>query len=274
MLLTASNLNQQSILASGDSMKEAVALLPRDERVHLLEWNGERLWVKFSAEDKRNPLRFFSRKISSLPWFRFLLVNSALTTQQRFRHECEMFQQMSKRQLPVPAIVLDGEDFFVTREAGKPINQLPRDVDLPDILHRAFGCLALFHQQGMCHGRPAMRDILMASDGDLRFIDLEEAHSDCDPSLMARDTLLLLMNTINLPQVSLEQRVEALRCWAEDAPDPAVRKLDFLRKFLRCGRAIPKAVLLFKKNNTSRQILGSLEVLEILFSTHLASRGS
>lgn len=61
---------------------------------------------------------------------------------------------------------------------------------LHKVLLKAFSELARIHQANCYHGRPALRDILINSDKQLTFIDLEESGIDGNASLMARDIFI------------------------------------------------------------------------------------
>nr|AOT82980.1 hypothetical protein [uncultured bacterium] len=78
---------------------------------------------------------------------------------------------------PVPAILLEGEDFFAVEDAGASLTRFckstfVRAAEKEKACRTAGQALARLHSAGLCHGRPAFRD--MCWDGyRIRFIDFE-----------------------------------------------------------------------------------------------------
>ncbi len=252
------------------TLQQAVDNMTRVKPVQRLEWNGERYWVKFCAENKQNLLRLLATKLASFPRLRMLLVNSALSTEQRFNHECDMLERMHRKQLPVVEPILTTQDYLVTRDMGKTLRQLPESADSQVLLRRAFVALSAFHHHDMCHGRPALRDIVASDDGQVSFLDLEESQRDCSSQLMARDAFLLLMDSFRYEAMDADPRLVALSAWAERAPAPAIKELRRMATWLHHGRFIPHMILLFKNNTTSKQLLGCDQCLQRFFAEHTA----
>lgn len=78
--------------------------------------------------------------------------------------------------LSVPRIHEQGEDYFVTEDAGPTLRTIRRDApaEFPVATQTAARALAGLHENGVSHGRPALRDICW-KDGRITFIDLERA---------------------------------------------------------------------------------------------------
>ncbi|WP_047049595.1 hypothetical protein [Vibrio mexicanus] len=166
-----------------------------------------------------------------------------------------------EKSLPVPKIIMEGRGLFVTECGGQPIT-LPHEVHPKLRLQRAMDALVKFHQNEVIHGRPAMRDILINESGSVTFVDFEEARISGCPNLMARDTLLLLLDSYRLNKVSQKTRVEMLNQWLEEAGKGSQRAINCAARTLAALRWLPKTVLVFKRNRLSRQILLLERVLQ------------
>jgi hypothetical protein len=84
---------------------------------------------------------------------------------------------LAARGVPVPDIVGEGPDAFVTRDAGPSLEALLRHQtgtveDRVAAFTAAGTALARLHRMGISHGRPVVRDICW-QDGTIRFLDFE-----------------------------------------------------------------------------------------------------
>lgn len=92
-----------------------------------------------------------------------------------FVREREALRLLSAAGLPVPPLLAEGPDWFLTADQGETLRALlwrQEDRDLTPAFAAAGRALARLHAAGFSHGRPAIRDICW--DGTAaRFIDLE-----------------------------------------------------------------------------------------------------
>lgn len=94
-----------------------------------------------------------------------------------FNTEKEAYRRLSSLGLPVPRLLDEGEDYFVTEDSGQTLVRLLRDIGAPGpefckAIEVAAETLARFHEMGFSHGRPALKDICW--DGEkTTFIDFE-----------------------------------------------------------------------------------------------------
>ena len=111
-----------------------------------------------------------------------------------FIDELNVLLDLAKQHAPVPKVVYHGDDFFVLEDAGVSISNW---VDKPNcnedkkfsILADASQALIGLHNQGLVHGRPAIRDITWR-DGNVIFLDFEaRSKSQNKDWLIARDML-------------------------------------------------------------------------------------
>lgn len=101
-----------------------------------------------------------------------------------FEAERSAYQRLGSLGLPVPKLLDEGEDYFVTADSGPILVVLLRDHGASDEnVQEAIGVaaetLGQFHALGYSHGRPALKDICW--DGqNITFIDLERINPSRD----------------------------------------------------------------------------------------------
>ncbi|WP_109079323.1 lipopolysaccharide kinase InaA family protein [Aggregatibacter kilianii] len=118
--------------------------------------------------------------------------------QQAFQNEIQSLQYLARQLAPVPKLVAFGEDYLVLEDGGKSvvnwINDNISEQTKQQILLDCANALAMLHQKGLVHGRPAIRDILWR-DGKVLFIDFEVDVTRRDlPHQKARDLILFIYN--------------------------------------------------------------------------------
>ena len=128
-------------------------------RVWRIEAAGQAFWVK---TEERPSLRMRLQKGNP---------------RRAFAAERQAMKALAAAGLPVPPILAEGEDFFVTPDCGPSLRHLLHDRDLAEperlaAFRAAAEGLARFHARGLSHGRPSLKDICW--DGRAaRFLDLE-----------------------------------------------------------------------------------------------------
>lgn len=142
------------------ALRGAISALPRHARVAAVEVDGQRFWVK--RPEHHDSLRLRLQKGSAA---------------RAFARERQALADLAARGLPVPVVVDEGADYFVTRDAGTPLSALLRNplTSKEERLH-AFDAAAValhaLHEAGVAHGRPNLRDLLW--DGErVTLIDFE-----------------------------------------------------------------------------------------------------
>lgn len=94
-----------------------------------------------------------------------------------FEAEKSAYKRLGNLGLPVPKLLEDGDDHFVTADSGTILVNILRhnvasDKSFQKAIAVAAEMLARFHELGYSHGRPALKDICW--DGqNITFIDLE-----------------------------------------------------------------------------------------------------
>lgn len=225
-------MNQTSLIEIAETLKPG--------GVYPVELDNQSFWVKVCGEDKNTLLRRLALRASKLPALHYFKLNSPLPASKRFMLEIEAICQMSDAELPVPDLVSINKNFFISKNAGKPVNADTPFADLSTV----FLTLARFHRKGFVHGCPAIRDVIISDDRQVTFIDFEETAERFDYKLMARDVFLLMMDLYRLPQLDNQQRLLLLQVWQQTAPQQASACLPtlvaLLKKFAWLTRVINK----------------------------------
>ena len=151
----------------------------RGERVFRFEYLGKHYWLKQPEQLKGI----------------WLLLKPH--PKQHFKEECEILRHLNNIGAPVPKLCGFGDDYLVLEDAGLTLNIWLNDETLSwaeksHILHSAIETLINLHQQGIIHGRPAIRDIAW-KEGKITFMDFEShSKSHNEHWLITRDMLAFL----------------------------------------------------------------------------------
>ena len=113
-----------------------------------------------------------------------------------FEADRQALHLLGQAGLPVPPILLEGPDYFVTPHSGDTLAHVLRHSTLPEsvllqVFAQAGGALAQLHLAGFRHGRPSIRDMLW--DGiKITMIDFERFRIRKNrPFQMAIDLLIM-----------------------------------------------------------------------------------
>lgn len=141
-------------------LRAEIAALPPEQRVAAVAVDGTRYWVK--RRERYDSLKLRLQKGDAA---------------RAFERERGALHDLGRLGLPVPPVVDETEDYFVTPDRGVPLAKILRDRLLTEdermAAFRSAACaLHAFHAAGLAHGRPNLRDMLW--DGDrVTLIDFE-----------------------------------------------------------------------------------------------------
>ncbi|MCH4188412.1 MAG: hypothetical protein LKF60_07190 [Megasphaera sp.] len=148
------------------------------KRVLSFTWEEKKYFIKRRISNGRNT--FAKQNTSAAFW-------------------CEAYKIMTVRQYAplAPAIVLLTENYFVMESCGKTMQGVAKEAPWQEVRLHAFekaGCsLALLHQAGLHHGRPALRDIAYDKENDtITFIDWENEKTFVSLDTKALDIFLFI----------------------------------------------------------------------------------
>jgi len=153
------------------------SLRSTSERVFALEIGGRRLWVKRPGRDKRklgHRVQQFVAWVTGIDMLRPTVSRGGTDAVAR---ELGRTERLRRAGLPVPPLAAVGDGYFVTEHTGRTLMDLA-ETQPPAAIRRlvrsAAELLASIHHQGLCHGRPSLKD-LAVDDARVTFLDLEEA---------------------------------------------------------------------------------------------------
>lgn len=132
------------IEASDIAEHAQAALAQNNARIQRIEVSGQFYWVK---HEERLTMRMRLQKGDP---------------HRAFKAEKTAIHELSAKGAPVPAVIAEGDDYFVTPDCGTSLKQLLRDPNAknrPEAFYSAGEGLADFHQMGLSHGRPSIKDI-------------------------------------------------------------------------------------------------------------------
>ncbi|EPA8651840.1 hypothetical protein ACQ7RL_001271 [Photobacterium damselae] len=229
--------------------------------VHKFSINEESYWIKYGGEPKQGFLKKIINLIYQFTHWDFLAMNSVLPSEIRFKNELKNLIWLKSMNLPIPDVVDMSSKHFVTKDIGKPLSQFQPGTYCCSF----YDVLMIFHQFHMtqaCHGRPALKDILCNEDGHLFLIDFEESHIHCSSKLMARDILLIILESYRVAGLHDYKRFKALLLWKEMTDLHISRDLLSISRWLTVLIFIPKMVIKFKpKNRLSLQLIKAERLL-------------
>lgn len=156
------------------------ALQKKQERVFSVHSDSWIIWVKRPGEDKANAGHHFQRVFAWLTRIEMLRPTVSRGGPDALKREVARLDRLRLAGFPVPDIAAVGDDFFATYDSGEPLMNLGRRLppaeaeQFFDLVRQAATLLGRLHHQGLCHGRPSLKDIAVL-DGKLTFLDMEEA---------------------------------------------------------------------------------------------------
>jgi tRNA A-37 threonylcarbamoyl transferase component Bud32 len=174
---------QGALSAQGHAELEGVIrkLWQRKRRLARVELDGRPVWIKMAVAKS---LRVQISK--GLP-------------RRALEREGWLLRGMSARGAPVPPVLAQGPDHLVLADCGRVLTDLVEEghdaVSQADLMQSVGEALARMHLLGCTHGRPYVRDILVAANGSITFTDMERgARIDAPGRFQIRDLALLVLS--------------------------------------------------------------------------------
>lgn len=201
--------------------------LPRIERT---TWNGRAAWIK--------------RKEVLTGRLRFQKGDPA----KAFDVERAIYAELAELDLPGPDVLSQSDDQMIIADAGPTLRSIIRDPgDDPEVVRRGLmasaKALAVLHQNGRAHGRPAPKDICLRGT-QVTFIDWERAHPKRNrPKGYADDIIIFVFNAIADARGRTPDLDNAYRSYLENAPADVPNRIVGRLKHLKVLRFAMSPVL-------------------------------
>lgn len=141
-----------------------------------------------------------------------------------FEADLRAMHLLGQAGIPVPPVLTEGPDYFVTPDRGQSLAYLLRDGVFPEpdrstALVRAGEALAALHLAGFCHGRPSVRDLLW--DGTkITLIDFERFRMGRNrPVHMAMDLLITTQSAFAYSKTAGPEAEALVAAYGRAAPE-------------------------------------------------------
>lgn len=189
--------------------------------------NGQAIWFKRGLPHVRKArlrrLRNFIAQLNNNPMY----YSTEVTTPDEFNGEIKRLQKLHRRGVRVPDIIAYDQHWVAMSDIGPSLRSLLGNIATTDpaqlnrVLIQAATELGKLHQQGMWHGRPALRDITW--DGEnIGFVDFEEdpAQHMAPLQCQARDLLAFIHSLSNYFEQHSATMRQCIMAYRRYAPEP------------------------------------------------------
>lgn len=205
------------------------------ERVSSAEAGGARFWIKRFDRDDRALYKALHRVVALMPLPPSMRPSPTVDARGAVERELRKAAGFAEAGFPVPDIIFSNDRLTVARHAGETVSTRldalrPNDAAAYDaLLMRCAETLGAAHAAGLCHGRPHPRDMILAGDGKIGFMDFEEEPEAVMPlaTAQARDCWLLFLVLADLA-LAQETGASAFALYRSLAPADAVGQLQHL----------------------------------------------
>lgn len=141
-------------------------------------YEGEKLWVKQPERGEENLWHHLLSLFSKLLNNNFFKPTVVTDPKASLAYEAKRLKELKVNGIPVPDVLLVGEDYIVLEDTGRVLSEIFNDSSLSlqekeKIMVQLSSALASMHNKGFYHSRPAMRDITY-KEGQIFFMDFEE----------------------------------------------------------------------------------------------------
>ncbi len=187
---------------------------------------------------------FWLKRAEALSFYWRLRKGNSLAA---FEADLRAMHLLGRAGMPVPPILAEGPDYFVTPDRGQSLAYLLHNGVFPEpdritALIRAGEALAGLHLAGFCHGRPSVRDLLW--DGaKITLIDFERFRTGRNrPVHMAMDLLILTQSVFVYSTTALPEAEALVEAYARAAPKQMAKtraRLAMIRWPVRLAAALP-----------------------------------
>lgn len=168
----------KDIMNSLQNVVETLIQSHPQQRTFSFEFEGKKLWIKQPELGEANIwhsiLTFLSRFIDN----HFLKPTVVTDPVASLEYEAKKLTLLKEHDISVPTLRLATKKYIVLEDAGRPLSSLLNDneisLDTKMAICKQLGYeLALMHNRGFYHSRPALRDITY-QEGKIYFMDFEE----------------------------------------------------------------------------------------------------
>lgn len=223
-----------------------------DEYLGNLTYEGQSIWIKRRPLSKKkiwHRLAYFLTYLIPMPVFYPTVVDGEHNT---LEDEATRLRNFAAKGIPVPEVLAVTKDYLVTNNVGSTLQHLiesanPQEKNL--LMEQALQALIHLHQQGLCHGRPYLRD-MTRQDDQVYFLDLEEnplAVMNLGQA-QARDIWLYFNNVARFSQQDATLIILLYQIYAKTASPATLTYLKQMVRFIKPVRYFAEFLLKFIKS--------------------------
>ena len=250
-------------------MAEILRLLVsgQDRRVSSAVVDGSTVWIKRLGAEGRPFFKRVHAFISPLiPWA-MLRSSKALAPQQMAAREARKTASFAAAGFPaVHVLFQQGSNLVLSSASAIVQDELSRlrEIDVQahdDLLVECAAALAKAHGDGLCHGRPHPRDMIL-ENGQLGFLDFEEAPEEAMslPDAQARDVWLLFLQICGQSLLAETPR-RALDAYRADAPADVLPRLALARNLFAAMLPVLRVLRPIGLGSDGKRLLKASEFL-------------
>ncbi len=141
--------------------------------VSRLPYNDEFIWLKRRPPSKKT---MWHRLLFALTYLIPIPIFYPTVAEDDLLAEASRLDLFARKGIAVPEVLLVTANYLVTKDSGQDLKSYLENippVQQQHVLEQAIQALLHLHQQGLCHGRPFLRDMTI-NNNQIYFLDLEE----------------------------------------------------------------------------------------------------
>ena len=200
--------------------------------------DGERYWIKrYDCEDRAG-YKLLHRIFSKLPVPQWTKPSPSVDATAAVNREVRKTRKFADMGFKTADIIFYDENRVIFGHAGHALDDALRnlrkaaDFDYHDaLICNAAETLGQVHKNGLCHGRPHLRDMFIR-DGEIGFLDFEEEPEQTMPLnfAQARDCWLFFIFAAGLVKLPSTGK-KAFRKYHKNTPDNVMEALEKIHRF-------------------------------------------
>lgn len=163
------------------------------------DWQGQRYWIKIGLHSQTNTWHKVQNFCAGLLGNPLLRATVSRPFDEGLSDEEKRLQRVANRGVLVPEVVARQPGWLLLSDIGPCMFDLiEQSADKESLLLKAVQALADLHNAGGWHGTGQLRDMVLAKDARIGFIDFEENVGEAmEPvQAQARDLLRLLISAV------------------------------------------------------------------------------
>lgn len=175
---------------------------PKVRTVKKIQWDNKSYWIK-KSDPSKGYFSCIGKKMAAWILPDKIIIPTPICSGDILQTEASRLEKCEEKQGNCTRLILSGKDWILVSDAGQSfetfLRQHPPHQRRP-FMEKGLNAILELHSKGVVQGRASIKDITIAVDGDLTFIDLAEAPENfmSFDEARVRDLLNYFMTTIIL----------------------------------------------------------------------------